>query len=71
MVSKALKFVSHLEWISVVHYDVAKEEFYTLMMFIKSKCLCDKDIKWNFTFVNIEVVLLLARVKGFSLVNVH
>ena len=45
--------------------------FKLLMKFINHKCLCNKDIRRNFTFVNIGVVSLLARVKGFSLVHVH
>ena len=45
--------------------------FKLLMNFINHKCLCNRDIKRNFTFVNIGVVLLLIRVKEFSLVYVH
>ena len=54
MVSKSTNFVSHSGWISANYYDVIKDEFY-------------KDIRRNFTFVNIEVVPLLAKVKGFLL----
>jgi len=45
--------------------------FEVLMKFIKYKCLCNRGIRRNFTFVNVEVRLLLARVKEFSLVKVH
>ena len=45
--------------------------FKFLMKFINHKCLCNRDIRRNFTFVNIGVVSFLARVKGFSLVHVY
>ena len=72
MVSKSTKFVSHLGWISANYYDEINDEFLKLLMkFIKYECLCNKDIRRNFTFVNIGVVPLLARVKWFFLVHVH
>ena len=45
--------------------------FKLLMKFINHKYMYNRDIRRNFTFVNIGVVPLLARVKGFSLVHVH
>ena len=71
MVSKSTKFVSHSRWISADCYDEIEDEFKLLIKFINHKCLCNRDIRRNFTFVNIRVVPLLAKVKGFSLVNVH
>ena len=54
MVSKSTKFVSHLGWISANYYDEINDEFLKLLMkFIKYECLCNKDIRRNFTFVNI------------------
>ena len=37
--------------------------FKLLIKFINYKCLCNRDIRRNFTFVNIRVVPLLAIVK--------
>ena len=71
MVSKSTKFVSHSGWISAMVMMKLRMSFTLLMKFIKNKCLCNRDIRRNFTFVNIEVVPLLARIKKFSLVHVH
>ena len=45
--------------------------FKLLMKFINHKYMYNRDIRRNFTFVNIGVVPLLARIKKFSLVHVH